>query len=136
MTSAAQAQAERNKAFVIRHFDELVNQRDLGAVDRNFTDGFIDHDGPDGRTVDKDQDRAFMAELQARLPDMQVEVRSAVADGDRVMVRNVWTGTDPRSGTRREFHGFVEWRFEDGRIAERWATVTAPAPLEADRLLW
>jgi hypothetical protein len=25
-----------------------------------------------------------------------------------------------------EFHGFVEWRFEGDRIAERWATVTAP----------
>jgi hypothetical protein len=26
-----------------------------------------------------------------------------------------------------EFHGFVLWRFEGDRIAERWATVTQPA---------
>jgi len=25
-----------------------------------------------------------------------------------------------------EFHGFVEWRFEGAKIAERWATVTSP----------
>jgi hypothetical protein len=25
-----------------------------------------------------------------------------------------------------EFHGFVEWRFEGEKIAERWATVTQP----------
>jgi hypothetical protein len=26
-----------------------------------------------------------------------------------------------------QFHGFVLWRFEGDKIAERWATVTAPA---------
>jgi hypothetical protein len=26
-----------------------------------------------------------------------------------------------------EFHGFVLWRFDGGKIAERWATVTQPA---------
>jgi hypothetical protein len=28
-----------------------------------------------------------------------------------------------------EFHGFVEWRFEGIKIAERWATVTPPAEI-------
>jgi len=27
-----------------------------------------------------------------------------------------------------EFHGFVLWRFDGEKIAERWATVTSPAP--------
>jgi len=26
-----------------------------------------------------------------------------------------------------EFHGFVLWRFEGEKIAERWATVTSPS---------
>jgi hypothetical protein len=26
-----------------------------------------------------------------------------------------------------QFHGFVLWRFEGNKIAERWATVTPPA---------
>jgi hypothetical protein len=26
-----------------------------------------------------------------------------------------------------QFHGFVLWRFEGDKIAERWATVTPPA---------
>jgi predicted ester cyclase len=45
-----------------------------------------------------------------------------------VMCRNIWRWTDPKSGNRMEFHGFVLWRFEGDKIAERWATVTAPAP--------
>jgi hypothetical protein len=31
-----------------------------------------------------------------------------------------------------QFHGFVLWRFEGSKIAERWATVTPPA----EQALW
>ena len=34
-----------------------------------------------------------------------------------------------------QFHGFVLWRFQDGKIAERWATVTPPAE-EASWTSW
>jgi hypothetical protein len=30
-------------------------------------------------------------------------------------------------GKKMQFHGFVLWRFEGDKIAERWATVTQPA---------
>ena len=42
------------------------------------------------------------------------------------MCRNIWRWTDA-SGQKMEFYGFVLWRFEGGKIAERWATVTQPA---------
>jgi predicted ester cyclase len=50
-----------------------------------------------------------------------------IAEGDKVVCRNIWRWTDPKSSKKMEFHGFVLWRFEDDRIAERWATVTQPA---------
>ena len=34
---------------------------------------------------------------------------------------------DSASGKKMQFHGFVLWRFEGDKIAERWATVTMPA---------
>jgi predicted SnoaL-like aldol condensation-catalyzing enzyme len=49
-----------------------------------------------------------------------------MAEGDRVMVRNVWTGTEAASQQRIELHGFVLWRFANGKIVERWATITQP----------
>ncbi|GAB3789121.1 hypothetical protein GCM10028818_56950 [Spirosoma horti] len=42
------------------------------------------------------------------------------------MVRNVWRGTNDRTGQRLLFNDFVLWRLADGKIAERWATLTAP----------
>ena len=35
--------------------------------------------------------------------------------------------TDAASGQKMRFHGFVLWRFEGNKIAERWATVAPPA---------
>jgi predicted ester cyclase len=43
------------------------------------------------------------------------------------MCRNVWRWTDPASGKKMQFRGFVLWRFEADKIAERWATVTPPS---------
>ncbi len=127
---------DANKRLVIQHFDDFVNRRDLGAIDRNVADTFIDHDGPGGARVGRDEDRAMMARMHAAIPDLRVEVRDAVAEGDRVVVRNVWTGTDPASGRPMEFHGFVMWRLAEGKIVERWATVTGFHDLAADALEW
>ena len=54
-------------------------------------------------------------------------IEDMIADGDKVMCRNIWRWIDTASGKKMQFHGFVLWRFEGDRIAERWATVTAPA---------
>lgn len=113
-----------NKALVIAHLEAFVNLRDLSAIDRNMTPNFVDHDGPGGRPTDRQGDRAMMDAMHKLLPDLRVEVKDALAEGDKVVVRNVWTATDPRSGRSAEFHGFVLWRIEGGGIAERWATVT------------
>ena len=128
--------AERNKRLVIEHFDDFVNKKDLGAIDRNMAPGFVDHDGSGGKQVDCATDRAMMATMHKQFPDLRVEVRDAIAEGDKVVVRNVWTGTNAQTGRRLEFHGFVLWRIEGGKIAERWATVTPMQELAAQVLEW
>ena len=58
-------------------------------------------------------------------------IKDLVAEGDKVVCRNVWNWTDTVTGKNMQFHGFVMWRFEGDRIAERWATVTPPAEGDA-----
>ena len=62
-------------------------------------------------------------------PDLHVAVEDILAEGDKVMVRNVWHATDTASGQTIEFHGFVLWRFAHKKIVERWATITPPKPV-------
>lgn len=115
---------ERNKRLVIEHFDAFVNKKDLGATDRNMVAEFVDHDGPGGKQADREADRAMMAGMHKLLPDLRVEFQDAVAEGDKVVVRNLWTGTRADTGQRIEFHGFVLWQIPGGKIVERWAAVT------------
>jgi len=49
-----------------------------------------------------------------------------IAAGDKVVCRNIWRWTNA-SGGNVQIHGFVLWRFEGDKIAERWATVTSPS---------
>jgi predicted ester cyclase len=127
---------ERNKRFVIEHFEDFVNRKDLAAIDRNVSPDFVDHDGPEGKPIDRLGDRAMMPAMQKLMPDLKVEVRDALADGDRGVVRNVWTGTNSETGQRIEFQGFVLWRIADGKIVERWAVVSPQRELSGESLEW
>jgi predicted ester cyclase len=134
MTQAAEL--EGNTALVLRHFNDFVNNKDLDAIDRNLDAGFVDHDGPGGRVADRAADRAMMARMHQMFPDLHVEVKDSVAQGDKVVVRNLWTGTNAQTGQRVECHGFVMWRIKAGKIVERWATVTPMQEITAQALGW
>jgi predicted ester cyclase len=128
--------AQYNKQLVIGHFEDFVNHKDLAAIDRNMTENFLDHDGPAGKPAGRDADRDMMAAMHALIPDLHVDVQDAIAENDKVVVRNLWTGTNSRTGERIEFHGFVLWRIENGKIAERWATVTPMHQTTAEKFAW
>ena len=87
---------------------------------------FYDHDGPGGKPTNVEGDERMMLSLYEAMPDLQITIEDMVAEEDRVVCRNVWRWTNPATGKKMHFRGFVQWRFEGSRIAERWATVTAP----------
>jgi ketosteroid isomerase-like protein len=132
----ASPELERNTHLVLGHFEAFVKRKDLDAIDRNVDPSFVNHDGPGGRVVDRAADRAMMAGMHELFPDLHVQVKDNVAQGDKVVVRNVWTGTIARTGQRMECHGFVMRRIAGGKIVERWATVTPMHEATAEALEW
>jgi predicted ester cyclase len=118
---------EQMKRFVQAHFEDFVNKRDASVIRKNMTPAFFDHDGPGGKPTDIDGDEKMMIAMYQSMPDLRISIVEMVAEGDRVVCRNIWRWTDVSTGKKMQFHGFVLWRFEGDRIAERWATVTAPA---------
>lgn len=117
---------EQMKAFVRDHFEEFVNRRNAAVIRANMTPDFLDHDGPGGRPCGVDDDERMMVAMYKAMPDLHIAIEDMIAEGDKVMCRNVWRWTDPGSGKKLQFRGFVLWRFEGEKIAERWATVTPP----------
>jgi len=115
------------KDFVRAHFEEFVNKRNATVIRRNMTPDFYDHNGPGNKPTDVAGDEEMMLSMYKAMPDLKLTIEDMIAEGDKVVCRNVWRWTDGKSGKRMQFHGFVLWRFEGGKIAERWATVTQPA---------
>jgi predicted ester cyclase len=118
---------EQMKRFVREHFEDFVNKRIAGVIHKNMTSDFHDNDGPGGMPTGVDGDEQMMLKLYQAMPDLHLTIEDMIAEGDKVMCRNIWRWTDAASGKKMQFHGFVLWRFEGDKIAERWATVTLPA---------
>ena len=69
----------------------------------------------------------MMLAMSKSTPELQVTIEDMMAEGDKVICRNIWRRTDQASGKKMQFHGFVLWRLETDKIAERPATVSPPA---------
>jgi predicted ester cyclase len=126
---ATSLSAPEMKARVRAHFEDFVNNQKAEVIRNNMTADFLDHDGPGGKTTGVQGDEEMMRAMYTIFPDLHITIDEMIAEGDRVVCRNRWQGTNARTGKRMEFHGFVEWRFEGEKIAERWATVSPPTEI-------
>ena len=117
---------EQMKQIVRDHFEEFMNRRNAAVIHKNMTQDFYDHDGPGGKPTGVDGDEQMMLGMYKAMPDLHLTIEDMIAEHDKVVCRNIWRWTDSASGRKMQFHGFVLWRFEEDKIAERWATVTSP----------
>ena len=118
---------QQMKEFVRNHFEDFVNRRKAAVIRTNMSPDFNDHDGPGGKPTGVEGDEQMMVGMYKAMPGLRISIEDMIAEGDKVVCRNIWRWTDSASGKRLQFHGFVLWRFEGNKIAERWATVTPPA---------
>src|SRR5215510_13493395 len=114
------------KEKVRSHFEDFVNNRKAEVIRTNMTPDFYDHDGPGGQPTDTSGDEKMMRQMHSTMPDLHLTSEEMIAEGDKVVCRNTWRWADSQSGKKMGFRGFVLWRFEGDKIAERWATVTPP----------
>lgn len=122
---------EQMKDFVRQHFEDFVNRKDLDAADRNFAPEYQEHgaDAPAGALPGPAGPKQYLAAAFKRFPDIHVTIDDIIAEGDKVVVRNTWQGTDVTTSQRVEFKGIVIWRIAHGQLVERWAYLQAPYPV-------
>lgn len=116
------------KQFVRNHFEEFVNRKNIDIGDMNFASEFVDHgaDVPPGLPPGPQGAKQYVGGALKRVPDLRVVIDDIVAEGDKVVVRNTWTGTDSQSGKKIRFSGIVIWRIEHRQLVERWAYLETP----------
>jgi steroid delta-isomerase-like uncharacterized protein len=122
---------EENKALLRRWHDEM-NAHNPGACDAMLSDDYVEHNNMAPQALDRDGARALLAALFEAVPDMRREIVEQVAEGDRVVERLRYSGTQkgamfgiPATGRHATFDAVMISRVRDGRIAEIWALLDA-----------
>ena len=116
------------KEFIRNHFEEFVNRKNLRIGEMNFAPEFVDRgaDVPPGMPPGPAGAIQYVGAALKKVPDLRVTIEDMIAEDDKVVVRNHWTGTDAASKQRLEFSGIVIWRIANRRIVERWAYLESP----------
>jgi predicted SnoaL-like aldol condensation-catalyzing enzyme len=116
------------KEFVRHHFEEFVNRKNLKIGEVNLASEFVDHvaDVPPGLPPGPAGAMQYVGGAYKKFPDIHVEILDLIAEDDRVVVRNRWTGTEAATSTKYEFSGIVIWRIAHRQLAERWAYLMPP----------
>ncbi len=110
-----------------RFYEEIINQKNIHAIDRFCTADFVDHNPPPGGKGSLDATKQQFLELAAAFPDLKMIVQDQIAEGDRVVNRVLVRGTHkgeymgmPGSGKTVEIGGIDILRMVNGKAAERW----------------
>lgn len=117
---------------VVRSWVEAWNASDLDAIDRLFSEDFVDRTsfsiGEDSRGLAGFKQR--LAIQRAAMGPSQFEVHDEIVDGDRVVIR--WTARGvhnstlfgvPATGAPLAIPGVNIFRVAAGKIVERWTFI-------------
>lgn len=81
---------DQMKQFVRDHFEDFVNKQNAAVIRKNMTPDFYDHDGPGGKPTGIDGDEQMMIGMYKSMPDLHMTIEDTIAEGDKVMCRNIW----------------------------------------------
>ncbi|WP_426038024.1 ester cyclase [Brevundimonas sp. DC300-4] len=112
-----------------KRFGEIVNTGDLDAFHEVVADGCVDNDPAPDQGTGPEGFKTFFTGMRAAFPDLKVEPRTLVADGDQVAFAYEITGTHKgvfsgvtATGKPIKVRGMQIGRFENGKMVERWGS--------------
>lgn len=120
-----------------RQYLEAIERHTDGRIDELETlvaDDVVNHSPLSGDDLMPTEERGIEAfrrhaeSVPRAFPDVRFDVQDVLAEADRVMVRLVLSGThdgpfmgiEP-TGKEVSMSGIVVYRFDDGKIVERWS---------------
>ncbi len=117
---------EENKSIHRHFYEQVINSKDLEAVDRFVSPNYLGH-GLSSELLGREGLKALVRTFLAAFPDASVTVEDQVADGNEVISRLIFRGTQmaqfqgiPPLGQPVTVQVVDIARFQDGKCVERW----------------
>lgn len=124
--SAASSSQETGAVFQ-RLIEKLINSETPGAFDELIAPDFIEHELLPGMLPGRESTRQLFADLHTAFPDIHADIEDVIAQGDRVVARMTWRGTQtgpfmgmPPTGKRASWQVLDIVRVANGQIVEHW----------------
>jgi predicted ester cyclase len=118
--------AEENKA-IVRRYREIHNSNDLAGLDQIVDANIVSHSGVPGMPPGLEGGKMVHNMFLSAFPDSQVTTDDLIADGDEVVERFTFRGTNkgsfmgaPPTGKQVAATGMSVFRIANGKIVEHW----------------
>jgi predicted ester cyclase len=118
--------AEENKA-IVRRYREIHNSNNLAGLDQIVDANIVSHSGVPGMPPGLEGGKMVHNMFLSAFPDSQVTTDDLIADGDEVVERFTFRGTNkgsfmgaPPTGKQVTATGMSVFRIANGKIVEHW----------------
>lgn len=123
-----QTSLQRNKDVARYFLEQAVNMRRLSVLDELYSRDVVVHTPFVGDLSGSEAFKLFLDDFFAAFPDIRVELVEQIAEGEKVVNRVVYRGTNtgplmgmPATGRRISLNALEIDRFaSDGKICEHW----------------
>ena len=119
---------EQNKALVRQMVEEVFNRGNVSMADEFLAPGFVEREElPPGIPRDREGVKQLTTLLRSAFPDFKAALDDIVAEGDRVVIRQTWSGIHqgefmgvPPTGKTVSFGVIDILRVAGGECQEHW----------------
>ena len=118
---------EENKAKTRQVVEEFWNQGNMALFDKIWATNFVNHDPFHPHVSDREGYKQWVIIVRTAFPDFKITIEDMIAEGDKVVVRWTFRGTQkgelpgiPPTGKQVTQMGININRIADGKVVESW----------------
>jgi steroid delta-isomerase-like uncharacterized protein len=129
---------EQNKALVREMVEEVFNRGNMSKADDFLASDFVEREVlPPGIPSNREGVKLLASALRSAFPDFKATIDDMVAEGDKVVVRQTWSGTHkgefmgiPPTGKSVSFGVIDIIRIAGGKGVEHWGQMDSMGMME------
>jgi steroid delta-isomerase-like uncharacterized protein len=129
---------EQNKALFHRLVEEVFNKGNVSTIDEFLAPNFVEREVlPPGTPSGREGVKQLTMMFRTAFPDFNVSIDDMIAEGDKIVARTTWSGTQkgefmgiPSSGKRVSFDVIDIIRISEDKGVEHWGVMDSSALMQ------
>jgi steroid delta-isomerase-like uncharacterized protein len=129
---------EQNKALARQLAEEVLNKGNMSRADEIIAPNFVEHEElPPGIPPGREAPKMMFTMLRSAFPDFKATIDDMIAEGDKVVIRQTWTGTQkgefmgmPPTGKSISIGVIDIIHIADGKFVEHWGVMDQMAMMQ------